>query len=91
MVSKKDLVSTIAEKTELTKKDSETAVNAFLEAIKEALKEGEKVTITGFGTFEVRERAEREGRNPKTGETLTIAASKAPAFKAGKDLKEAVK
>ncbi|MGL5042038.1 MAG: HU family DNA-binding protein [Culicoidibacterales bacterium] len=91
MVSKKDLVTTVAETAELSKKDAESAVNAVLEAIKSALKSGEKVTLTGFGTFEVRERSARQGRNPQTGETIQIAASKVPAFKAGKELKEAVK
>lgn len=91
MVSKKDLVATVVEATELSKKDSEAAVNAFLEAVKANLAKGEKVTITGFGTFEVRERSARTGRNPQTGAPLQIAASKAPAFKAGKELKEAVK
>lgn len=91
MVSKKDLIAMVAEKTELSKKDIEATVNALLEAVKENLKKGEKITITGFGTFEVRERSARAGRNPKTGETIQIAASKAPAFKAGKELKDAVK
>jgi len=91
MVSKKDLVATVSETTELTKKDAEGAVNAFLDAVKAALVSGEKVTITGFGTFEVRERSARSGRNPQTGEPMNIPASKAPAFKAGKELKEAVK
>lgn len=91
MVSKKDLVASVAEKTGLTKKDSEAAVNALLESVKENLAKGAKITLTGFGTFEVRERSERMGRNPKTGEPLKIAASKAPAFKAGKELKDAVK
>lgn len=91
MVSKKDLVASVAEKTGLTKKDSEAAVNALLESVKENLAKGDKITLTGFGTFEVRERSARMGRNPKTGEPLKIAASKAPAFKAGKELKDAVK
>ena len=91
MVSKKDLVATIADKVELSKKDTEAVVNAFLDSIKESLKDGEKVTLTGFGNFEVRERSARTGRNPQTGETIEIAASKVPAFKAGKELKDAVK
>ncbi len=91
MVSKKDLITSVAETAELSKKDAEAAVNAVLETIKSTLKSGEKVTLTGFGTFEVRERSARSGRNPQTGETIQIAASKVPAFKAGKELKEAVK
>lgn len=91
MVTKKDLVEVVAKNAELSKKDAGEAVNAFLAAIQTALKEDGKVTLTGFGTFEVRERAARTGRNPRTGETLTIAASKVPAFKAGKELKDAVK
>lgn len=91
MVTKKDLVDVVAEKAELSKKDANEAVNAFLEAIKTSLKKEGKVTLTGFGTFEVRERAARTGRNPRTGEALKIKASKVPAFKAGKELKDAVK
>lgn len=91
MVTKKDLVDVVAAKAELSKKDASEAVNAFLEAIQTSLKEEGKVTLTGFGTFEVRERAARTGRNPRTGETLKIKASKVPAFKAGKELKDAVK
>ena len=91
MVSKKDLVATIADKVELSKKDTEAVVNAFLDSIKESLKDGEKVTLTGFGNFEVRERSARTGRNPQTGEALEIEASKKVAFKAGKALKDAVR
>ena len=87
---KKDLVAAIAEKTELTKKDSEAALNAVVDAITEALKKGETVQLTGFGTFSVKERAARSGRNPATGKAITIKAAKVPAFKAGKALKEAV-
>lgn len=91
MVTKKDIVEVVAENSGLSKKDSAEAVNAFLDAVKEALSKEGKVTLTGFGTFEVRERAARTGRNPRTGEALKIAASKSPAFKAGKELKDAVK
>lgn len=87
-MSKTELVAAIAEKTGLTKKDSEAAVNAFVETVTEQLKNGEKVQLIGFGTFEVSERAERIGRNPQTGEEMTIAASRVPKFKAGKALKE---
>lgn len=87
-MSKTELVAAIAEKTGLTKKDSEAAVNAFVETVTEQLKKGEKVHLIGFGTFEVSERAERVGRNPQTGAEMTIAASKVPKFKAGKALKE---
>ena len=87
-MSKTELVAAIAEKTGLTKKDSEAAVNAFIGTVTEQLKKGEKVQLIGFGTFEVSERASRTGRNPQTGADMTIAASKAPKFKAGKALKE---
>ena len=87
-MSKTELVAAIAEKTGLTKKDSEAAVNAFIGTVTEQLKKGEKVQLIGFGTFEVSERAARIGRNPQTGADMTIAASKAPKFKAGKALKE---
>lgn len=87
-MSKTELVAAIAEKTGLTKKASEAAVNAFVETVTEQLKNGEKVQLIGFGTFEVSERAERVGRNPQTGTEMTIAASKVPKFKAGKALKE---
>ncbi|AEF16280.1 histone family protein DNA-binding protein [Thermoanaerobacterium aotearoense SCUT27] len=90
MVNKADLVTKIAEKSELTKKDAEKALNAFVDAVQEALKQGDKVQLVGFGTFEVRERAERKGRNPQTKEEITIPASKAPVFKAGKALKDLV-
>ena len=91
MANKQDLISAIAAKTELSKKDSEKAVNAFVEAVTEELKKGEKVQLIGFGTFETRERAAREGRNPQTGKAIKIAATTVPAFKAGKALKDAVK
>ena len=89
-MSKTELVAAIAERTGLTKKDSEAAVNAFVETLTEQLKKGEKVQLIGFGTFEVSERAERTGRNPQTGKEMTIAASKAPKFKAGKALKDSL-
>ena len=89
-MNKTQLIDVVATKTGLKKKDAEAAVNAMNEAITEALKAGDKVQIIGFGTYEVKERAAREGRNPKTGEAIAIAASKAPAFSAGKALKDAV-
>ena len=89
-MNKTDLVEVVALKTELSKKDSEKAVKAVFEAIEEALVAGDKVQLVGFGTYAVKERAAREGRNPKTGESMTIAASKVPAFTAGKALKDAV-
>ena len=90
-MNKTELVNAIAAKTGLSKKDSDAALAATVEAITEALKAGDKVALVGFGTFEVRERAARTGKNPATGETISIAACKAPAFKAGKALKDAVK
>ena len=89
-MNKAELISSISEKTELTKKDAEKALNAMLETITEALSSGDKVQLVGFGTFEARERAERQGRNPQTGEKITISATKVPVFKAGKALKDAV-
>ena len=89
-MNKAELVAAVAEKTGFTKKDAELAVNAFVSSVEGALVAGEKVQLIGFGTFEVRERGERVGRNPRTKETITIPASKAPAFKAGKALKDAV-
>ena len=89
-MNKTELVAAIAEKTELTKKDAESALKAFTDVVAEELKKGEKIQLVGFGTFEVSERAAREGRNPQTGETMKIAASKAPKFKAGKALKDAI-
>ena len=90
-MNKAELVAAVAEKTALSKKDSEKAVNAAFEAITEALVKGEKVQLIGFGTFEVRSRKARTGRNPrKPGEVIKIPASKAPVFKAGKALKDAV-
>ncbi len=90
-MNKSELISAVAETSELTKKDAEKAVNAFVSVVSEALAEGDKVQLVGFGTFEVRERAERKGRNPQTKEEITIPASKAPVFKAGKALKDSVK
>lgn len=89
-MTKVELVSQVAAKTGLTKKDAEMAVTAVLGTITETLSEGEKVSLVGFGTFEVKDRKEREGHNPKTNEKIVIPASKAPVFKAGKVLKEAV-
>ncbi len=89
-MNKTELIAAIAERTELTKKDAELALKAFTEVVEEELKKGEKIQLVGFGTFEVSERAERTGRNPQTGETMQIAASKTPKFKAGKALKDAI-
>jgi len=89
-MNKADLVAAIAERTEVSKKDAEKALKAFVDVVTEELKKGEKVQLVGFGTFEVSERAAREGRNPANGEPMQIAASKAPKFKAGKALKDAI-
>ncbi|KGG80635.1 DNA-binding protein [Caloranaerobacter azorensis H53214] len=90
-MNKAELVSSIAEKSGLTKKDAESALNAFMKSVEEALVKGEKVQLVGFGTFEVRERKARKGRNPRNPqEVIDIPASNAPVFKAGKSLKEAV-
>ncbi|WP_346728179.1 HU family DNA-binding protein [Marinifilum caeruleilacunae] len=89
-MNKQELVSAIAEKAELTKADSENAVNAMVEAIKEALAKGESTQLIGFGTFSVSERAARTGRNPQTGKEIQIAAKKVVKFKAGKAIDEAV-
>ncbi len=89
-MNKAELVSSVAEKAELTKKDSEKAVNALLETIGLALQRGDRVQLVGFGTFEIRERAARKGRNPQTGEEIDIAAARVPIFKAGKTLRQAV-
>lgn len=89
-MTKTDLIAQVAANTEMSKKSAEQAVNAVFEALGKAMTEGEKISISGFGTFEVRERAERKGRNPRTKEEITIPASKLPAFKAGKALKDAV-
>ena len=90
-MTKADLIAQVAANTEMTKKDADKAVNAMFEALSKALADGEKITISGFGTFEVRERSERIGRDPRTSEEIIIPASKTPAFKAGKALKDAVK
>ncbi len=89
-MTKAELITAVAQKTQLSKKDSDRAVAAVLEAITETLAAGEKVSLVGFGTFEVKERAAREGINPRTKETIMIPASKLPSFKAGKALKEEV-
>ena len=89
-MNKTELVAAIAEQTELSKKDAEKALKAFTDIVADELKKGEKVQLVGFGTFEVSERAAREGRNPQSGERMTIAASKAPKFKAGKALKDMI-
>lgn len=89
-MNKTELIAAIAEQAEISKKDAEQALKAFVDVVTEQLKEGEKVQLVGFGTFEVSERAAREGRNPQTGKTMKIAACKAPKFKAGKALKDAV-
>lgn len=89
-MNKSELVASVAEVAELTKKDAEKAVNAVFASVQKALVEDDKVQIIGFGTFEVRTRAARKGRNPQTGETIEIPASKNSVFKAGKALKEAV-
>ncbi|MBC8610133.1 DNA-binding protein HU [uncultured Ruminococcus sp.] len=90
-MTKTELIAAVAAKAELSKKDAEKAVNATIEAVSESLKAGEKVQLVGFGTFEVRDRAERDGINPATGKTIKIPATKVPAFKAGKALKDLVK
>ena len=89
-MTKVELIAAVATNAGLTKKDAEKAVSATLDVITDALKNGEKVSLVGFGTFEVRERKERQGRNPQTREPMTIPASKLPAFSAGKALKDAV-
>ncbi len=90
-MTKVELIRQIANKAAMSQKDAEKALKAFTEAITEALKEGDKVTLVGFGTFEVSERAGRTGRNPQTGEPVEIAASKSPKFKASKALKDAIR
>lgn len=89
-MTKAELVTSIAEKTGLTKKDSEKALAAFVDTVTETLAKGDSIQLVGFGTFEVRERAAREGINPRTKEKIKIAATKVPAFKAGRALKDAV-
>ncbi len=90
-MNKVELIGAVASKSEISKKDVEKVINAFTNVVADALVDGDKVQLVGFGTFEVVERAERQGRNPATGEAITIAASKSPKFKAGKALKDAVK
>ena len=89
-MNKTELVAAIAAKAGISKKDAEASANAFVDAITEALTNGDKIQLVGFGTFEVRDRPARTARNPRTGEEIKVAASKAPAFKAGKALKDAV-
>ena len=91
MANKADLIEGVASKTELTKKDATAAVEALFDVVTETLADGERVQVIGFGSFEVRDRAARKGRNPQTGEEIEIPATKVPAFKAGKGLKDAVK
>ena len=90
-MNKTELVAAVAQKAELSKKDAEKAVKAFTDVVIESLVNGDKVQLVGFGTFEVRDRAARTGRNPQTGKDIQIPASKVPAFKPGKGLKDAVK
>ena len=89
-MNKSDLIAAVAAKTGETKKNAEASINALIDVIAESLKDGEKIQVVGFGSFEVRERAERKGRNPQTGKEMKIAAKKAPVFKAGKALKDMV-
>lgn len=89
-MNKSDLINSIATKSGLNKKNSEAALNAFIASVEDVLTKGDKVTLVGFGTFEVRKRAARKGRNPQTKKEITIPASKAPVFKAGKGLKDIV-
>jgi DNA-binding protein HU-beta len=89
-LNKAELIGSVAEKAGMSKKDAEKAVNAVFASVSDALANGEKVQLVGFGTFEVRERAARTGRNPQTGEEIQIAASRVPAFRAGKALKDSV-
>lgn len=89
-MNKTELVNSVSEKAEITKKDAEKAVNAVFASISEAMSEGDKVQLVGFGTFEVKVRAARTGRNPQTGAAIEITAAKVPVFKAGKVLKDAV-
>jgi DNA-binding protein HU-beta len=90
-VNKKDLVDLMADKAEVSRAQAEKALNAFLDGVKESLKEGEKVALVGFGSFSVSERAARKGRNPQTGAEIDIPASKAPKFTASKEFKKALK
>ena len=90
-MNKTEFINAVAEKEGIEKKCAEKAVNAVFATIAQELAKGEKIQLVGFGTFEIRERAEKQGRNPRTGETMTVPASKVPAFKAGKPLNDAVK
>ena len=89
-MNRTELVAAMAEKSQLSKKDAESALKAFIDVVSEEMQKGEKIQLVGFGTFEVSERAARTGRNPQTGAEMTIAASKAPKFKAGKALKDSL-
>lgn len=89
-MNKADLITSMAEKSGLTKKDAEKALKSFIDSVEETMEKGEKVQLVGFGTFEVRTRGERKGRNPRTMEEIAIPASKAPVFKAGKEFKDKV-
>jgi DNA-binding protein HU-beta len=89
-MNKSELIDAMAEQSGLSKADTERAYKAFVDTVKDALGKGDKISLIGFGTFEVRERSARTGRNPQTGQTMEIAASKNPSFKAGKALKDAV-
>lgn len=89
-MNKTELVAAVAEQADISKKDAEKVLKAFVDVVTEEMKKGEKVQLVGFGIFEVSERAAREGRNPQTGKTMKIEACKAPKFKAGKALKDAV-
>ena len=89
-MNKTELVAAMAKETNLSKKDVDLALKAFIDVVSEEMQKGEKVQLVGFGTFEVSERSAREGRNPQTGETMKIEASKSPKFKAGKALKDMV-
>ena len=89
-MNKAELITSMAEKSQLTKKDAEAALKSFIDSVQEALEGGDKVQLVGFGTFETRERAAREGRNPRTKEVISIPASVVPVFKAGKEFKEKV-
>lgn len=90
-MNKSEIVAEVAEKTGITQKDTSAVIEAFFQTVRDGLAEDKKITFVGFGTFEVRDRSSRKGRNPQTGEEITIPASKVPAFKAGKGLKDAVK
>lgn len=89
-MNKNELIASVAERAGVTKKDSEKVVNALVDAIQGALSQGDKVSLVGFGTFEVRSRGSRTGRNPQTGQSITIPASRVPAFKAGKQLRDSI-